>query len=96
MDLSKFNFKELCENNFSVNTTPELVAEAQSRNISKGKEKFNQLFFSGGELKLQDDVKGTWKEDAYLYARKLMSSFAPKHENKQDVCAMIFEETLKL
>ena len=42
------------------------------------------------------DVEGTWKQNAFLYARSLMGSFVPKHEHKELVCAMIFEECLIL
>ena len=97
MELSEYKFPEVSQADIAFptfDTVPELLKEAESRNISKGRKKFNQLFFSGGKIDLQDDVKGTWKEGAFLYARALMGSFAPKHEDKEAVCAMIFEETL--
>lgn len=80
----------------TFDTDKTLLAEAEKRTLTKGREKFNELFFSGGKLKFKDDVKGTWKENAFLYARALMGSFAPKHEHKEAVCAMIFEECLDL
>lgn len=93
MNLSTYKFPEP---RMGVTTTKELVAEANKRNPKKGIKKFTELFFNGGELKLQDDVKGTWKEDAYKYARALMQSWSPKHEDKEVVVGMLFEECLVL
>lgn len=99
MNLSNYKFPEVTgiDMAFStLNTTEELVQEAEERNLTKGRAKFQEIFYSGGEVELQKDVKGTWKEHAYLYAKCLMSSWSPKHEHKEAVCAMIFEECLVL
>lgn len=84
---------------FPVYSAPkELVTEAAQRgeSISDGRKKFNQLFFSGGKIELQPDVKGTWKEKAFLFARALMGSWNARHEEKELVCGLIFQETLIL
>lgn len=97
MDLSKYKFPKIekIDLAFSTLDTPkELVEEAEKRNPTKGIDKFNDLFFNGGEIEFKNDVKGTWKEDAFLYARAMMTSFRPKHEHKEVVCGMIFEECL--
>lgn len=99
MDLSKYKFPDVTEADLAFPTLhapPELIEEANSRNIKKGREKFSELFFNGGEIVLQEDVKGTWKEDAFKFARALMGSWEPKHQDKEAVCAMLFEETLIL
>ena len=93
LDLSTFNWPEVTE----LDTIPELLEEARRRrDLKKGEEKFNELFFNGGSTKFQKDVKGTWKEKAWLYCMALMRSFEPKHEDKTSVCAMIMEEVLIL
>jgi hypothetical protein len=99
MDLSTYQFPEVTKADLvfpTFNTPKVLVEEAEKRNPQKGIEKFNQLFYNGGEIKLKADVEGTWKQNAFLYARSLMGSFVPKHEHKELVCAMIFEECLIL
>lgn len=99
MDLSTYNFPEVTRADIAFctfDTPQELVEEAEKRNPQKGMKKFSQLFFNGGNIQLQPDVEGTWKEKAYLYAYALMGSFAPKHENKELVVGMIFEEVLIL
>lgn len=99
MDLSKYDWQELTTLDMAfstLNTPRDLLEEAESRDLEKGREKFNELFFSGGEIKLKSDVKDTWKEKAIKFALALMRSFAPKHEDKEAVCALIFEECLKL
>lgn len=99
MDLSTYKFPEVTEVDLSFstfNTPKELVAEAKKRNPQKGMKKFSELFFKGGSIKLKPDVKGTWKENAYMYARALMGSWAPKHGHKELVVGMIFEECLVL
>jgi hypothetical protein len=99
MDLSIYNFPEVTKVDLAFptfDTIPELLEEAEKRHPRKGMDKFSQLFFSGGEIKFQDDVKDTWKEKAFMYARALMGSYAPKHEHKTLVVGMIFEEVLVL
>lgn len=99
MELSTYNFPKVTKVDLAFptfNTPKELVEEAEKRNPIKGMKKFSELFFSGGEIKLKDNVKGTWKENAYMYASALMGSFAPKHEHKELVVGMIFEECLEL
>jgi len=99
MNLSKFKFPQVtgADNAFpTFDTIPELLEEAKTRNPKKGVDKFNEFFFRGGTPKFKKDVKGTWKEDAFLYARALMGSYSPKHEHKELVCGMIFEECLVL
>jgi hypothetical protein len=99
MDLSTFKFPEISQIDMAFSTLDadkDLLEEANSRNLEKGREKFSELFYNGGKIELQKDVKGTWKEKAFLYARALMGSWEPKHEHKEAICAMIFEETLIL
>jgi hypothetical protein len=99
MKLSEYKFPEITAVDLAFptfNTIPELLEEAKSRNISKGRSKFSELFYSGGEIKFQKDFKDSWKEKAFIYAKALMGSWNPKHEEKEAVCAMIFEETLIL
>ena len=99
MKLSEFKFPEVtgADNAFpTFDTIPELLEEAKKRDPKKGVAKFNEFFFSGGKPVFKKDVAGTWKEDAFIYARALMGSYSPKHEHKEIVCGMIFEETLIL
>lgn len=99
MDLSTFAFPEVTDVDFAFPTfctIPELLEEAKKRNPQKGIKKFNELFFTGGEIVLQKDVQGTWKEKAYLYTRALMRSWSPKHQDKEIVVGMLFEELLVL
>lgn len=99
MDLSTYKFPGVSGVDLAFPTfdiTKELLDEAKRRNPVKGMKKFSELFYSGGEIKLKEDVKGTWKENAYLYARGLMGSWSPKHEHKELVVGMIFEECLVL
>lgn len=99
MDLSTYKFPEVTKVDLAFSTfdvTKELLEEAEKRDLTKGRKKFSELFFSGGTVEFKDDVEGTWKESAFMYARALMGSFLPKHEHKKAVCAMIFEECLVL
>jgi hypothetical protein len=103
MKLSTYKFPEITETDLifpTVNVSDELLKEATKRNenhqIDKAIEKFNELFFSGGKIEFKDDVKGTWKENAFMYCKALMGSFAPKHEHKELVCSMILDECIVL
>lgn len=99
MDLSKYEWPEVKKVDMIFPTfdcPKELIEEAEKRNLSKGRNKFNEMFYSGGTYVLQKDVKGTWKEKAFLWCRAMIGSWAPKHEHKEAVAAMIFEEVLIL
>ena len=99
MDLSTYKFPEVTKADLAFptfNTPKELIAEAEKRNPEKGMRKFAELFYKGGSIELKTDVKGTWKENAYMYALALMGSWEPKHEHKELVVGMIFEECLVL
>ena len=99
MELEKYEFPKVNGVDMAFctfDTIPELLEEAKKRNPQKGIKKFSELFYSGGEIELQKDVKGGWKEGAFLYAKALMSSWSPKHEHKELVVGMLFEETLIL
>ena len=99
MNLSEYKFPDVTKVDlaFSSFSVPkDLLEEAQKRNPEKGIEKFNELFYTGGKITLQDDVVGTWKEKAFAWCKAMMRSFEPKHEHKEIVAAMIFEECLVL
>jgi hypothetical protein len=99
MELSEYNFPKVDKIDIAFptfNTIPELLEEAQKRDLTKGRKMFNTLFYTGGKVEFQDDVKGTWKEKAWFYCRALMGSFEPKHQDKEAVCAMLMQECLKL
>ncbi len=99
MNLENYNFPEVTQVDLAfstLNVTKELLQEAQLRNPKKGMDKFDEIFYSGGRIKFKKDVEGTWKEKAFMYAKALMSSYEPKHEHKQLVVGMIFEECLVL
>lgn len=99
MDLSTYKFPKVTKVDLvfpTFDTPKELVEEAEKRNPKKGMKKFSELFYKGGSIELQSDVEGTWKENAFMYARALMGSWTPKHEHKELVVGMIFEECLVL
>jgi hypothetical protein len=99
MELSNYDWPKVKELDLvfgTFNVPADLLEEAKKRKLNKGRAKFKELFFLGGKVEFKDNVKGTWREKAFSYARALMNSFKPKHEDKESVCAMIFEETLKL
>ena len=53
MDLSTYKFPEITGVDLAfptVNTTKELVEEAEKRNPQKGMNKFSEIFYSGGKL----------------------------------------------
>ena len=99
LELSEYKFPEVTALDFAFSTfeAPKiLVDEANQRDLENARRKFSDLFFNGGKFRLKDDVKGTWKESAFLFARALMGSFEPSHEDKEAVCALIFDECLEL
>jgi len=80
----------------TFNTDPVLLAEARARGFYNGNTKYNDLFsslfYSGGKLNFKADLPEQFKKDATSYLRAFMGSFAPKHEEKEAICAMLLSE----
>jgi hypothetical protein len=99
MDLSQYKFPEVTQADVAFPTfdaPKDLIEEGNKRDLKKGRAKFNELFYKGGSVELQPDVEGTWKEKAWIFTRVLMGSWAPKHQDKETVCALLMEECLVL
>lgn len=105
MEIKDYNFPKIEAVNraFPTFDAPEvLVEEAKKRGFYNGdtiwNDLFGEMFYKGikaGEIDFKSEVKGQeWAEKAYDFAMCLMGSFAPKHEEKEAVCAFIFSETL--
>lgn len=80
----------------TLETDPKLLAEAERRGFYMGDTKanrmFNHLFYHGGSIRLKSDVDSGYVRRAVPYIKALIRSFAPKHEEKEAVCAMILDE----
>jgi len=99
MDLSTYDFGEITEGQIvfsNLRTDKVLLTEAMKRKPEKGIKEFNRLFFSGGNIVLQNGASNDWRYDAFLYAKALMASFEPKHEHKEVIVGMLLEECLSL
>lgn len=93
MDLTKYDFPKV---SMLVDTTPELIEEAEKRGFDDWNNEyhklFSTLFYRGGRVKFKDGIDPKFKDTAWAYCRALMGSFAPKHEHKSAVCAMLLSE----
>lgn len=99
IDLSKYPFPKVGGIDMAFPTfyaPKDLVAYANTLDLRKAEREFRRLFYEGGKVNLKPDVKGTWKEHAWRFCRALMGSFAPSHEDKTAVCALIINECLEL
>lgn len=105
MELKDFQFPELTTVDIAfstLNTDPVLLKEANEKGYgnmnnyhNRGIKFFNQIFFSGGGIVFKKDIDPEFAKKAWTYCHALMKSFAPKHEHKQAVCAMIMDEILE-
>lgn len=101
LNLSTFKFPEMnpVDEIFpTAETNTELLEEARLRGYCDkdlaGNKIFNSWFFRGiKEVTIRDKKNA---QPAYAYMRSLIGSFAPKHEHKEAVCAMIIDEFLKV
>jgi len=90
MELKDYQFPSVTQLDFAFSTLdapPELVSLARERGFYNGNTPANDLFtkwFFGGLEKTPDFKEG------------IDGSFAPKHEEKEAVCALIFDEYLTL
>lgn len=78
---------------------PELLNEAKSRGFYSGRTPYNKLFstlfYNGGKVEFKKDVDHEYVLRAWSYCRCLMSSWTPKHEDKEAICALIMSEVLE-
>lgn len=102
MDLAKFDFPSVTgvDQVFPVfDTLPELLAEAKARGFYQKNTPYNRLFstlfYHGGRVVWKTDVSENFRAKAWPYCRSLMGSFAPKHEDKEAVCAMLLSEMVE-
>lgn len=102
MDLKTFKFPEVrgVDMAFSIfKTNKELLAEAEERGFYNGNTPYNrlfsELFFGGGKVQFKDGIDEDFKNKAWAYCRSFMSSWEPKHEEKEAICAMIMSELLE-
>ena len=100
MDLKTFEFPKISGIDIAfstVRTDPKLLAEAKERGFYNGNTAHNELFnnlFSGGEVTFKKKLDPEFKAKAWPYCRALMSSFEPKHEEKEAICSMLMSELL--
>jgi len=97
MDLINFKFPE---SEIFPDTNPELLEEATIRGFNHPYNPYCQLFFAlffkGGKVKFKKNIPEKFRNEAWTYLRNLMSSFAPAHEDKEAVCAMLLSELVEL
>jgi hypothetical protein len=103
MNLKDYQFPEVKDVDLAFPTfdaPPALVKEATERGFYNGStpynELFNTLFYSGGPIKLKEDVETDFANRALRYCKVLMGSFQPKHEEKEAVCALILSEIVEI
>jgi len=83
----------------TFDTPPEILelTKTDGLDLSKGRAKFNELFYSGGKAEYRPGLKNTdHLKSMSNWVWCFMGSFAPKHEHKEAVCALIFQEILIL
>ncbi len=93
MNLKSYKFGEI---SFSIPTDPVLLKEAKKRGFYDGDTKYNKLFsslfFNGGKINFKENLDPDFKKNALPYLRSFMGSFAPKHEEKEAISAMLLSE----
>lgn len=102
LDLTKYQFPNTTRLDIAFptfDTISELLDEAKNRGFLHGHTPYNQmfstLFFMGGKVKFKEGLDDNFKLDCWSYCRALMGSFAPQHEHKEAVCAMLMSEILQ-
>lgn len=102
MDLKTFKFPDVTVADAAFptfDTIPELLKEAISRefhrNYNPYNELFSELFFNGGTVQFKPDVDPEYQNRVWSYCRSFMGSWAPKHQDKAAICAMLMSEILE-
>lgn len=99
LDLKSYDFKVVTTVDLAFptfDTDPVLLKEAKDRGFMDHYNPycklFGTIFFRGGKVKFKDGLDESFKNKAWPYLRSFMGSFAPKHEHKQAICAMLLSE----
>lgn len=99
LNLREFKFPDVTKVDavFSTfDTIPELLDEAKRRGFYSGYGPYNKLastlFYEGGRVKFKEGIPEDFRKAAWAYVRAFMGSFAPKHEHKSAICALILSE----
>lgn len=84
----------------SPDTEPELLKEAKKGGFDKFSNPYaklaSKLFFEGGKLNFKAGLIPEFKKNATQYLRVFMGSFAPSHEDKTAICALLLSELVEL
>lgn len=106
MNLHEFKFPTVSAADVAFptfDTIPELLKEAEERGFMRSENKYNRLFskifFRGADEKDILKYKTVPKEfeaAAWKYFNALARSYAPKHEHKEAVCAMLLSELVEI
>jgi hypothetical protein len=103
MDLKKYKFPKISEFNMALSilkTDKVLLEEAKKRGFYDAhtpyNQLFSQLFYRGGKIKFKEGLNEEFRINAWRYCRSFMSSFEPKHEDKEAICALLMSELLEL
>lgn len=82
-----------------LSTDHELYQEAVNRGFNKSSNPYCQLFqvlfFEGGRLHFKANLPSNW-EEITRYLKALMGSFAPKHEEKEAICAYLLSHLVDI
>lgn len=96
MNITDYQFPVLTDLDLAFSTleTPQdLLQEARSKKMDYPMNIYNRLashiFYRNDEIILNEDLDPKFSEDALRFLRAFIRSFAPKHEDKIAVCALI-------
>lgn len=99
MDLKEFKFPAVDKIDMvfpTFDTIPELLEEAKNRKFYNGRtpynELFSQLFYHGGQVVFKSGIDEEYRKTVWQYIRSFIGSFAPLHNDKEAICAMLLSE----
>lgn len=102
IDLLQYNYPKPTGADMAFPTydaIPELLEEAKRRGFYDGRTPYNKLFsdlfFNGGRVVFKSGINREKQKEIWAYVRSFMGSWAPKHEHKEAICAMIMSEILE-
>lgn len=101
LDLRTFEFPKVTGADMAFptfDTIPALRDEAKARGFYRDGpyvDLASSLFFKGGRVEFLEGVPEDFQKAAWAYVRAFMGSFAPSHEDKTAICALILSEIVQ-
>jgi len=93
--MDKLEFPEVTDADIAFGNYPrdwfKKILGEKTENLQKMKKLFSDLFFTGGQIPVNKKLGKDYVENGIRIFKAIAGSYSPKHEDKEEVCAVILK-----